>query len=92
MCIRDRLDAVAPDGAVLGNVMGTYLHGLFDSGELTVKLAELLLRRKGVDPAQIQLESRDAYRQRQYDILAQAVRQSLDMAALYRAMEDFANG
>lgn len=86
------LDSGAPDGAVLGNVMGTYLHGLFDSGELTVKLAELLLCRKGVDPAQIQLESRDAYRQRQYDILAQAVRQSLDMAALYRAMEDFANG
>ena len=31
-----------------GNVFGTYLHGLFDSGELTERLAELLCRRKGI--------------------------------------------
>ena len=33
------------------NVFGTYLHGLFDSGELTEKLAEYLCARKGIDPA-----------------------------------------
>lgn len=80
------------DGAILENVMGTYLHGLFDSGELTGKLAAFLLHRKGLSAEHIQVESRDAYRQRQYDMLADAVRQSLDMAALYRAMEEYANG
>ncbi|WP_367925410.1 cobyric acid synthase [uncultured Ruthenibacterium sp.] len=36
------------EGAVKGSVFGTYLHGLFDSGELTEKMAEWLLDRKGV--------------------------------------------
>lgn len=86
------LDSGQRDGAMLGNVFGTYLHGLFDSGELTEKLAEFLLKRKGLSMEHIQVEPRDQYRQRQYDLLADTVRQSLDMAALYRAMEEFANG
>ncbi len=80
------------DGAALGNVFGTYLHGLFDSGTLTEALAAWLLRRKGLEPEQIQVEPRAQYRQRQYDILADAVRGSLDMAALYRGMEAFCHG
>ena len=36
------------DGAVQGSVFGTYLHGLFNSGELTVRLADRLAARKGV--------------------------------------------
>jgi len=42
-----------PDGAVLGNVFGTYLHGLFDTGALTEKLAGWLLDRKGIDLEEI---------------------------------------
>ena len=37
-----------PEGAVQGNVFGTYLHGLFDTGELTERLAQWLLSRKGL--------------------------------------------
>ena len=41
-----------PEGCVNGNVFGTYLHGLFDSGELTAKLAAFLCGRKGIDMTQ----------------------------------------
>ena len=76
------------DGAVSGTVFGTYLHGLFDSGELTGRLAAWLLGRKGLAmEAEAGVESRRDYRERQYDLLADAVRSSLDMGAVYAAMD-----
>ena len=80
------------DGAVQGNVFGTYLHGLFDTGELTVNLANWLAARKGIEIPAAEPGDRAAYRQRQYDLLADAVRQSIDMNAIYKAMEEFDHG
>ena len=37
------------DGAVKGNVFGTYIHGFFDQAELCQKFVEILARRKGID-------------------------------------------
>lgn len=82
-----RLSDGTPEGCRAGSVRGTYLHGLFDSGELTEHLAAELLERRGLPPSARRPESRRAYRERQYDALAEAVRQSLDMEALYRIME-----
>lgn len=78
------------DGAAVGNIFGTYLHGLFDSGALTQRLAAWLLTRRGLSPAETAVESRRDYQERQYDLLADAVRSSLDMAAVYGAMDRFA--
>ena len=78
-----------PEGYVLGQVMGTYLHGLFDSGELTGRLADLLMARKGLTAAEYQSESHHDYLDRQLDQLADEVRASLDMAAIYRVMEAY---
>ena len=75
-----------PEGCVSGNVFGTYLHGLFDSGELTAALAKAVCARKGISPTQTRLMSMEAYRQRQFDLLADGVRRALDMEAVYRAM------
>lgn len=84
-----RLSNGKEEGAAQGLVFGSYLHGLFDSGALTERLAQWLLRRKGLEAPDRAIEPRDSYRQRQYDLLADAVRKSLDMGALYRAMEEF---
>ena len=80
------------DGAVSGLVFGTYLHGLFDSGELTAALADWLLRRKGLEPVPVQVETHRDYQERQLDLLADTVRNSLNMAAIYRAMEEYEHG
>ena len=80
------------DGAVQGNVFGTYLHGLFDSGSLTTALADWLLRRNGMEPPDIPMENHRAHQERQLNLLADVMRRSLDMPAIYRAMEEYGNG
>ena len=75
-----------PEGCVQDNVFGTYLHGLFDSGELTEQFAAYLCRRKGIDPAAAAPISMQEYRTQQLDLLADGVRHNLDLAAVYAAM------
>ena len=70
---------------------GTYLHGLFDSGELTTRLAVWLAGRKGIKVPDVQPEPRAVYKNRQYDRLADAVESSLDMKAIRQAMEAYAH-
>ena len=81
-----RLEDGREDGCVRGSVWGTYLHGLFDSGELTQKLAELLCRRKGLRAESARAVSHAAYQQGQLDLLADGVRQALNMREIYRIM------
>ncbi len=83
-----RLSDGRTEGCVRENVSGTYLHGLFDSGEAAEMLAKDLCRRKGISYAKAALVERTAYLDAQYDILADGVRSAMDMKALYRILED----
>ena len=74
------------DGARRGNVFGTYLHGLFDTGLLTEALASWLCRRKGTAPESAAPMDYESFRESQLDLLAETVRESLDMQAIYRAV------
>ena len=67
-----------------GNVLASYIHGIFDNG-LDEALINIAAQRKGIN---INMETfdREAYRQAQYDGLAQDVRQALDMDYIYRIM------
>lgn len=80
-----RMDGT-PEGCVQGTVFGTYLHGLFDSGELTEKLAAYLCRQKGLRPEAAAPISMERYRAQQFDMLADSVRTALDLPAVYAAM------
>ena len=75
-----------PEGCVQNAVFGTYLHGLFDSGELTEQLAAYLCRRKGIAPEAAAPLAMADYRTQQLDLLADGVRSALDMDAVYAAM------
>ena len=79
------------DGAVCGSVVGTYLHGLFDSGKLVDRLAQYLAARKGITISNAPVETRAAYRNRQYDLLADMVRKAMDMKRIYEIMEEYAD-
>ena len=74
------------DGAVCGNVAGTYVHGLFEDGSLTKNLCGALLSKKGIC-AEALTQDYAAFKESQYDLLAAEVRKALDMEQIYRMME-----
>ena len=78
---------IKTDGMAAGNVWGSYVHGIFDQGQFAQNFVSCLLRAKGLDPAQ-GVEDWDTYKQRQYDLLADGVRKSLDMEKIYRILEE----
>ena len=77
----------AQDGVCHNNVMGLYIHGLFEEGDLAARLAALLMERKGLTPGQAPALSWAAYRETQYDRLADTMRAALDLPAIYHMME-----
>lgn len=73
---------------VSGSVLGTYLHGLFDSPQLVERLVGLLMEEKGLAwQGEEPRESLWSYKQRQYDKLAQTLRESLDLEKIYEIVE-----
>jgi adenosylcobyric acid synthase len=75
------------DGAQKGNVYGTYLHGIFDENGIAGEILRALLERKGIDGTDFVMDDRKVYKERQYDLLADGVRASLDMEKIYRILE-----
>lgn len=81
-----RGDVPAADGAQCGACYGTYVHGIFDREAVSEALVSALLTRKGLSDADVRGFDTEAYKQQQYDALADAVRGALDMDAIYRIL------
>ena len=75
-------------GCQRGNVYGCYVHGLFDHAEANHALVSALLARKGMDACAVEAVDMAAYRQRQYDLLADGIRRSMDMDLVYRIIKE----
>ncbi len=69
------------------DVFGTYLHGLFDSGELTEALAKWLCERRGIAYEAVPPKTHDERQEEELIRLASAVREALDMDAVYRILK-----
>lgn len=80
--------AISADGLV----MGTYLHGLFDTPALTRALLDALRERKGLAPDGGPRLNYAAWREQQFDGLAAALREHVDIARIYQLMRDHARG
>lgn len=74
------------DGYQLGNVYGTYVHGIFDSEGAADCLLKALAAKKGITLSGENRISMKAYRERQFDKLADALRGHLDMARIYQIL------
>lgn len=86
----DSAGSVRNDGCQCGSVYGCYLHGLFDSAEVAQALLAGLLEAKGIEISGGQsphAQDMRAYRQAQYDALADGLRASLDMNLVYHIIE-----
>ena len=74
-------------GSFKGNVAGCYVHGIFDSAEVSEKLVKKLFEEKGLEYIGRGIDRR-IYREEQFDILADTVRANLDMEKIYRIIEE----
>ena len=69
-----------------GNVYGSYVHGIFDEQEVADTILKALCTKKGVSFESLGTFDARAYKERQYDLLADAVRAGLDMPLIYRIL------
>lgn len=76
------------EGSYTENVMGTYVHGIFDSDDICERLVKALYKRKGLEYVEGEKISRAQYKEKQYDILANAVRENLDIKLIYKIIEE----
>ena len=67
-----------------GTVYGSYIHGIFDSPGIVQSLLKAICSQKGLDYQALDTCDAQQYKERQYDILADAVRGGLDMDLVYR--------
>ena len=67
-----------------GNVLGTYLHGIFDDGKLFAAIADRIRTQRGDAGRDTQPVSMEEFREREFDRIAAIVRDSVDMDAVYR--------
>ncbi|MBR2736440.1 MAG: cobyric acid synthase [Firmicutes bacterium] len=74
-----------PDGCAAGNVLGTYLHGLFDNKEFTEACCRWIARVRGKDLS-VKAVDYNRYKEAQYDKLAELLRKSLDLDYIYEIM------
>ena len=70
----------------MGNVYGSYVHGVFDEQEVADTILKALCTKKGVSFESLGTFDARAYKERQYDLLADAVRAGLDMPLIYRIL------
>ena len=69
-----------------GLVFGTYLHGIFDTGEAASALVGRLMEKKGIERGSWSFDPEEHKRQ-EYDKLADLIRNSLNMDRIYEILE-----
>lgn len=86
--ITDRVQNTAKkDGAYSGNVYGSYVHGIFDKEEVAKSVVKAIGERKGLDVSQMTGMDFAAFKETQYDKLADGLREHLDMKKIYEILE-----
>ena len=70
------------DGISQGDVYGSYVHGIFD--KCADKIIKCLCDKKGIDSTKIKSIDMAEMKEREYDRLADTVRESLDMDLIYK--------
>ena len=76
------------DGAYRSRVYGTYVHGVFDKEGVAEAVIRALGRKKGIDTTDMKGVDFQAFKETQYDILAAALREHLDMKKIYEILEE----
>ena len=82
------LSSGVKDGLVADNILGSYVHGIFDEGTFYDELIKLIAENKGIDITVASNIDYDAFKETQYDKLAQGMREGIDMDTIYRIIKE----
>lgn len=84
----DNEDKEQGNSAVIScdNVLGTYIHGLFDEPEFTEKLMQILYDKKGIKEKIPLIEAAEIHQDKELNRLADVLRESLDWQLIYDAI------
>jgi len=74
------------DGISDGNCYGTYVHGIFDGAGIAEAVVQGLLKAKGMEGQTVKTFDYHAFKEQQYDKLAEELRKHLDMKRIYEIM------
>mgnify|MGYP001780663488 FL=1 len=72
----------------VGNVYGSYIHGLFDHAETADVILHALAEKKGVSLQGGEMEDYRTFKEKQYDKLADTLRVYLDMEEIYGMLRE----
>ena len=68
------------------NVYGSYIHGIFDASGISNTILKAICAHKSIDFEKLNSFDKAEYKSRQYDLLADVVREGLDMEHIYRIL------
>lgn len=75
------------DGAYCNNVYGSYVHGIFDKEAVAKNIVKAIGEEKGLDVSEMTGINFAAFKETQYDKLADGLRKHLDMKKIYEILE-----
>ena len=73
-----------------GNVYGSYIHGLFDHGKIASTIISSIAKKKGIDINSLEEVDYKAFKESQYNKLADTMRLYLDMEKIYGILNESA--
>jgi len=70
------------------NVYGSYVHGLFDNGSTAAAIVQVLAEKKGIEINAGAWEDYQSFKEKQYDKLADTLREYLNMEEIYGMLRE----
>ncbi len=84
--IKDSKGNIKYDGLAENNILGTYIHGVFDSGDVVKRIIDKLKQEKGIDKITEEKDIKELKNQ-EYDKLAEMLLRNLNMDKIYEILE-----
>lgn len=84
--VQDGSHLAKMDGCQRNHIYGTYIHGFFDKEGIAETVVNALFKKKGLTAVKNEGFHYGDYRRKQYDRLADVIRESFDMKAVYDMM------
>lgn len=82
-----KLTDAREEGHTKNNILGTYIHGMFDKKETAKALIKCICKKDNINIGRIEAVDMQKYKDEQYNILADIIRNNVDIDYIYKILE-----